>query len=107
MNSDKDYIVEVIVEDVRGFCAIGYRPGDRFTIERFYICSNQEKPICLHALSSMLTLLTPFIKGISARDLGIGYEDDIGYVQCPDPGKPYTCGGTVVFRMRRRTSLNR
>jgi hypothetical protein len=33
----------------------------------------------------MLTLLTPFLKGVSARALGIGKEDDVGYVQCPEP----------------------
>jgi len=26
--------------------------------------------------------------------------DDVGYVQCPGPGEPYTCGGTVVFELR-------
>jgi len=55
----------------------------------------------LYALASMLTQLSPFLKGVSARDLGIGGEDNVGYAQCPDPGKPYTCGGTVVFELRR------
>jgi hypothetical protein len=49
----------------------------------------------------MLTLLTPFLKGVSARALGIGKEDDVGYMQCPDPGEPYTCRGTVVFELKR------
>jgi hypothetical protein len=47
------------------------------------------------------TLLTPFLKGVSAKSLGIGEEDDVGYVQCPDPGEPYTSGGTVVFELKR------
>ena len=55
----------------------------------------------LHALAAMLMLLSPFLKGVSAQTLGIGREDDVGYVQCPDPGRPYTCGGTVVFELRR------
>ncbi|PUA31930.1 MAG: hypothetical protein B7O98_08050 [Zestosphaera tikiterensis] len=101
MSLSRGYLVEVVVKEVRGFCSIGYKPGDRFIIEKYYIRSNQEKPICLHALSSMLTLITPFLKGVSARDLGIGSEDNVGYVQCPDPGKPYTCGGTVVFELKR------
>jgi len=49
----------------------------------------------------MLTLLSPFLKGVSARALGIGREDDVGYVQCPDPEEPHTSGGTVVFELRR------
>jgi len=48
-----------------------------------------------------LTLVSPFLKGVSARVLGIGREDDVGFIQCPDPGEPYTCGGTVVFELRR------
>jgi len=95
------YRVEVVVKEVRGSCALGYRPGDGFTIEKYYITGSRGKPICLHALSSMLTLLSPFLKGVSARELGIGSEDNVGYVQCPDPGRPYTCGGTVVFEVRR------
>jgi len=94
------YRVRVCVREVRGNCAMGYKPGDCFVVERFYI-SEVGKGICIHALSSMLTLLSPFLKGVSAKVLGIGERDDVGYVQCPDPGKPYTCGGTVVFELRR------
>lgn len=94
------YRVRISVKEVRGYCALGYRPGDGFVVEKYYIPPNSCR-ICLHALSSMLTLLTPFLKGVSARELGIGETDDVGYVQCPDPGKPYTDGGTVVFELRR------
>lgn len=79
---------------------MGYRPGDYFTVEKFYI-SDVRKGVCLHALASMLTLLSPFLKGVSAKILGIGMEDDDGYIQCPDPGEPYTCGGTVIFELKR------
>jgi len=94
--------VKVVVKEVRGCCAAHYKPGDSFVVKEFYILENQKTRICLHALSSMLTLLMPLLKGVSAKDLGIGSIDDIGYVQCPDPGKPYTCGGTVVFELRRK-----
>jgi len=92
--------VKICVKEVRGYCSMGYKPGDCFLVEKYYI-SDVGIGVCLHALASMLTLLSPFLKGISAQDLGIGEEDDVGYVQCPDPGKPYTCGGTVVFELRR------
>lgn len=95
------YRVRVTVKEVRGYCAVGYKPGDSFTIERFYIEPSQGTRICLHALNSMLTILTPFLKGVSAKALGIGGEDNVGYLQCPDPGQPYTRGGTVVFELRR------
>ena len=58
--------VYVTVKEVRGYCAAGYKPGDAFIIEGFYIKSMQSTRICLHALSSMLTLLMPFLKGVSA-----------------------------------------
>lgn len=95
------YSVRVTVKEVRGHCAAGYKPGDSFEVESFYIRPSQGVRICLHALSSMLTLLLPFLKGFPADRLGIGSSADVGYVQCPDPGKPYTCGGTAVFELRR------
>ena len=92
--------IEVKVVKVKGYCPL-YKVGDRFTIEKYYITNELKTRICIHALSSMLTLASPFLHGVSARELGIGDRDDIGYIQCPDPGEPYTCGGTVTFELRR------
>ena len=50
----------------------------------------------------MLTLLMPFLKDVHADQPGISSEKDIDYVQYPDPGKPYTCGGTVIFGLERK-----
>ncbi len=97
----KKYRVRVVVEEVRGRCALGYRPGDSFVVEKYYVPPMQDKPICIHAFAAMLTILSPFLKGVSAKDMGVGPRDDTAYVQCPDPGPRYTCGGTVVFRLRR------
>ena len=94
------YKVKVCVKEVRGMCALGYKPGDCFEVERFYI-KDAGKGVCLHALAATLTLLAPLLKGVPATTLGIGKEENTGYVQCPDPGKPYTCGGTVVFELKR------
>lgn len=93
--------VVIEVHDVRGRCAAGYRPGDKIVVEGFYVVSGKSANICIHAFSAMMTLLSAFAHGASARDLGIGSSDDEGYLQCPDPGKPYTCGGTVVFKLKR------
>ena len=97
------YRIRVTVKEVKGKCALGYKTGDMFIIEQYYIEPVKQTRICLHALSSMLTLISPFLKGIPGKDLGIGKEEDVGYVQCPDPGPPYTCGGTVVFELKRET----
>lgn len=95
------YRVRVVVKEVRGYCALGLKPGDEFVIEKFYVLNRRKTGICLHALIGMTSLLLPFLKGASARELGISVDDDIGFVQCPDSGRPYTSGGTVVFELRR------
>ena len=70
-------------------------------VDGFFIKSERSADVCIHAFSSMMSILSAFLHGSSAVDLGISSEDDIGYLQCPDPGPPYTTGGTVVFELRR------
>ena len=89
------------VVEVRGRCAAGYKLGDRIVLDGFYVVSKESSNICMHAFSAFLSLLSAFAHGASARELGIGSTDDEGYLQCPDPGRPYTCGGTVVFKLKR------
>lgn len=101
------YEVSIEVVEVRGYCAAGYKCGDKFTIRGFYIEPEENMAkICIHALIAMMTLLSPFLHGVSAKLLGIGNKEDEGYLQCPDPGKPYTCGGTVVFKIKRIRKLS-
>jgi len=92
--------VTIEVKEVRGFCPL-YKPGDQIILKDFYIDSNHSKNVCIHFLSATSTLLSAFMHGSSAIRLGIGNRDDVGYFQCPDPGPPYTKGGTVVFELRR------
>ncbi|OYT39152.1 MAG: hypothetical protein B6U89_04535 [Desulfurococcales archaeon ex4484_58] len=94
-------IVKITVENVRGKCALGYSKGDSFLVKDYYFVENHDKPLCIHALASMLTILTLMLKGYSAKKLGIGPQDHVAYIQCPDPGKPYTEGGTVIFKLER------
>ncbi len=94
--------VVVEVHEVRGRCAAGYVEGDRFFVDGFLLRGNK---ICIHALVGMISLLSPLSHGISAKTLGIGFSEDEGYIQCPDPGAPFTCGGTVVFRLKRTSTL--
>jgi uncharacterized repeat protein (TIGR04076 family) len=63
------YSVRVCVKEVKGDCAMGYKPGDCFTVERFYV-SDVENGICIYAPGQMLTLLSTFLKGVSAKILG-------------------------------------
>ena len=47
-------------------------------------------------------MIAPLSHGISFKELGLAKkEDETGYVQCLDPRKPYTDGGTVLFEIKR------
>jgi len=95
------YRVIATVREVKENCPI-YRSGDKIVFEDFCAKSSESKDICIHALVGTSTLLSAFLRGTSAKDLGIGIEPDRGYVQCPDPGPPYTKGGTVIFELKRQ-----
>jgi uncharacterized repeat protein (TIGR04076 family) len=73
------YRVRVCVKEAKGDCAMGYKLGDCFTIEGFYV-SDARKGICIHAPVQMLTLLPPLLKGVSTQVLGIGEQHDVSYV---------------------------
>jgi len=50
----------------------------------------------------MLSMIVPLNRGISFKQLGLATEEgEKGYIQCLDPGKPYTDGGTVLFEIKR------
>jgi len=71
-------------------------------VKKFYVPPQLNTRIHLHALVEMPSLLLPFLKGVSARELDIGTEDDVGYVQYPDSGRSYTTGGTVISELKER-----
>jgi len=59
--------------------------------------------LCTHALSTLLHYVTmlehdwcPVKLGLTTRQ-----DPDHAYMQCVDPGEPYTEGGTVIFECRR------
>jgi len=81
----------VTVKEVKGLCTLGYKPGNGFVVERLYIKEVRGKPVCLHTLSATLIPLSPFLNGVSAKELEIGPGDDVGFVQCPDPGRAQWC----------------
>ena len=97
------YRLTIRVKEVRGKCPL-YQVGDEILIDRFFIDADRSRDVCMHAFSAMSTLLSAFIHGSSAVDLGIGSEEGVGYLQCPDPGPPCTEGGTVLFELRREAT---
>ena len=92
--------IRLTVEKIKGHCPL-YKIGDIIIIEEFYINVKASPNICIHALAAMSTLLSAFLNGSSAIELGIGSQENIGFVQCPDPSQPYTQGGTVLFKLER------
>ena len=90
----------ITVKEVWGRCPL-YLVDDKMVIEGFYINTKESKNICMHAFLAMSSLLSAFIHGSSAKELGIGLQEDIGHLRCPDPGPPYTKGGSVLFELRR------
>lgn len=94
------YRLVVEVKEVRGFCPL-YKPGDRIVVEDFYVKAGESSNICLHAFSALLSLVTLLAHGYSTLELGLSGEENLGYLQCPDPGPPHTKGGTVLFEIKR------
>lgn len=98
--SETNYRIKIIVKDIKGHCPI-YKVGDEIIFNKFYIDSEKSAPVCIHAFLSMAPILYAASRGVSLKDIGIGESDDTGFLTCPDPGPPYTPGGSVLFRIER------
>lgn len=97
----KHYRLAVRVKEIRGKCPV-FKVGDKIVIESPHIIPQETDAICVHALGSMLSMIVALSHGVSFKELGLAQKEGaIGYVQCLDPGPPYTTGGTVIFEIRR------
>ena len=91
----------VSVKEIRGRCPV-FKVGDKFAIEGAKIIQEKNGFLCIHALGSMLSVVIALGRGVSFKELGLAKEEgNVGYVQCLDPGAPYTLGGTVIFEIKR------
>ena len=95
-------MLEIVVHEIRGRCPV-YKIGDRMLIDDPRILVDKTDAICTHALSSLLHYVLVLEEGVDSVKLGLSKPEDRehAYVQCVDPGKPYTDGGTVILRCRR------
>ncbi len=91
----KHLIVEVV--EIKGRCVAGYKVGDRFEINQNVSVDGDK--ICYLALSSLMPALLALQLGNNPKEIGFSSEDRIAYLQCSDPGPPFTPGGTVVFKI--------
>jgi len=91
----------ITVKEIRGNCPV-FKVGERIVIESPKIVVDKTDNICIHAFGCMLSMIVPLSHGTTFKQLGLAKEEgEKGYIQCLDPGKPYTEGGTVLFEIRR------
>jgi uncharacterized repeat protein (TIGR04076 family) len=95
-------MLEIEVCEIRGKCPV-YKVGDKIVIDDPKIVLRETDALCTHALSSLLHYVLALEEGADPVKLGLSKPEDRehAYIQCVDPGKPYTNGGTVIFRCRR------
>jgi uncharacterized repeat protein (TIGR04076 family) len=95
-------MLDIEVCEVRGKCPV-HKVGDKIVIDDPKIILHQTDSLCTHALSSLLHYVLALEEGADPVKLGLSKPSDRehAYIQCIDPGKPYTDGGTVIFRCRR------
>ena len=95
-------MLEIEVIEVRGKCPV-YKPGDKIVIDGPRIILEKTDAICIHALSVILHYAVALDEGVNPVKLGLTKESDKehAYVQCVDPWRPYTEGGTVIFRIKK------
>ncbi|HIE18617.1 TPA: TIGR04076 family protein [Candidatus Bathyarchaeota archaeon] len=95
-------MLEIEVYEIRGRCPV-HRAGDKIVIDGPNLLLEKTDAVCIHALSSLLHYVLALDRGVDPVDLGLTRPKDRrhAYIQCVDPGEPYTGGGTVIFRCRR------
>lgn len=93
-------MLEIKVCEIRGKCPV-YKVGDRLVIDGPKIVLERTDAICIHALASLHHYFIALREGISPKKLGLSKGEENAYIQCVDPGEPYTKGGTVVFECQR------
>ncbi|MFB2622563.1 TIGR04076 family protein [Methanothermobacter marburgensis] len=95
-------VLEIRVHEIRGKCPV-HREGDRITVDDPEIDLERTDALCTHALSTILHYTTILERNWCPVELGLTVDGDEehAYMQCVDPGEPYTDGGTVIFQVRR------
>jgi uncharacterized repeat protein (TIGR04076 family) len=97
-------MLEIIVHEIKGHCPV-YEKGDRISIENPNIKVKETDALCTHALPTILHYSLILEYSWCPLKLGLTKADDQNhaYFQCLDPGKPYTEGGTVIFKAIKPT----
>ena len=88
--------------EIRGECLV-HMVGDKILIGGAKIVLDETDVSSVHALPAILHYAVALDEGVDPVKLGLTKpeDDEHAYLQCLDPWKPYTKGGTVIFRCRR------
>jgi len=98
---EEKYRLIITVNAISGNCPV-FKVGDKIVIESPKIIVRETNNFCIHAFGCMLSMIVPLSHGVSFKQLGLAKDEgEKGYIQCLDPGKPYTNGGTVLFEIKR------
>jgi uncharacterized repeat protein (TIGR04076 family) len=97
-----DTMLEIVVHEIRGKCPV-YKVGDKITIKDPEIVLERTDALCTHALSTLLHYVLILEHDWCPVKLGLTKpgDEENAYLQCVDPGEPYTEGGTVIFKCRK------
>ena len=100
--NSESHKIEIIVYEIKGYCPV-YKEGDKIIIDDPEIAVSETDALCTHALSTILHYTTILSHDWCPVKLGLTTEEDkdYAYMQCVDPGKPFTDGGTVIFRCKK------
>ncbi len=93
-------MLEIEVYEIKGYCPV-FKVGDRIVIDGPRLILEKTDAVCVHALAPLLHYIVALDRGVDPRVLGLSKSPNEAYIQCVDPGEPYTNGGTVIFRCRR------
>ena len=95
-------MLEIEVVEVRGYCPV-YKVGDKIVIDDPAIVLEKTDALCVHALSSLLHYVLVLERSGDPVELGLTKPEDRehAYIQCLDPGEPFTHGGTAIFKVRK------
>ncbi|MFW6065010.1 MAG: TIGR04076 family protein [Candidatus Natronoplasma sp.] len=83
---------------MEGDCPV-FEEGDKIVIDDPVVDLQRTDAICTHALDTILHYTTALENNVNPVELGLSKSDEkAAFMQCVDPGKEYTDGGTVIFK---------
>ncbi len=93
--------LRVRVKEIKGRCPI-YNGDEEFEIDCAKLKILKGDGICIHSLPMILHFSMALREGGDPVEMGLAKKGEKAYVQCPDPGEPYTHGAPVVFEIEVR-----